>query len=66
MFCIYFIGFECLFNCTFIDVERLSFENLIEFYLLPIENDNVFDEIKICNQQVNIKSKLNAFELPKK
>lgn len=60
-----FIGFECLFSLTFTDAEKISFENLVEFYLPPVENDNAYVEIKIwkskiASQDVNIKSGLEA------
>jgi hypothetical protein len=47
MFFIFFIGFECIFCSTFTDVEKISFENLVEFYLPIVENDNAYVEIKI-------------------
>jgi hypothetical protein len=44
-------------------VPHLSFKNLVEFNLQPVENDNFFVElkiwkIKITNEDVNIKSGL--------
>jgi len=36
------IGFECLFSLTFTDAEKISFDNLVEFYLPPVENDNAY------------------------
>lgn len=60
-----FIGFECLFSLTFTDVEKISFENLVEFYLPPVEHDNAYVKIKIwklkiTSQDVNIKSGLEG------
>ena len=60
-----FIGFECLFSLTFTDAEKISFENLVECYLPPVEHDNAYVEIKmwklkITSQDVNMKSGLVA------
>jgi len=46
-------------------VGKISFENLVEFYLPPVKNDNAYVEIntwklKIASQDVNIKSGLEA------
>jgi hypothetical protein len=46
MFFIFFIGFECIFSSTF-TLEKISFENFVEFYLPPVEIDNAYVEIKI-------------------
>ncbi|KAF0756424.1 zinc finger MYM-type protein 1-like [Aphis craccivora] len=54
------IGFECLFSSTFIDAEKVSFENLVEYYLPPVENDNVMLKLKIASQDVHFKSGLEA------
>ncbi|XP_029340933.1 zinc finger MYM-type protein 1-like [Acyrthosiphon pisum] len=47
------------------DAEKISFENLVEFYLPPVEHDNAYVEIKIwklkiTSQDVDIKSGLEA------
>jgi len=43
------IGFECLFSSTFTDAEKISFENLIKFYLPPVENDDAMLKLKYGN-----------------
>jgi hypothetical protein len=65
MFCIFFIRFECLFSSTFTDAEKISFKNLVEFYLPPVESNNAYVEIKIwklkiASQDFNIKSGLET------
>jgi len=59
------IGYECLFTTTFSDAEKIAYDNLVEFYLPPVEHDNAYIEIKIwklkiASQGVNIKSGLEA------
>ncbi|KAF0764400.1 zinc finger MYM-type protein 1-like [Aphis craccivora] len=54
------IGFECLFSSTFTDAKKISFENLVEFYLPPVENDNAMLKLKIASQDVKFKSGLEA------
>ncbi|VVC27880.1 Hypothetical protein CINCED_3A001083 [Cinara cedri] len=34
-------------SSIFTDAEKISFENLVEFYLSPVESDNAYVEIKI-------------------
>jgi len=43
------IELECLFSSTFTDAEKISFENLVEFYLPTVENDNAMLKLKSGN-----------------
>jgi len=54
------IGFEFVFSSKFTDAEKISFENLVEFYLPPVENDNNMGKLKIASQDLNIKNELEA------
>jgi hypothetical protein len=62
--------FECLFSSTFIDIEGLSFKNLVEYYLPSVEYyasvKLKIRKMKIASQDVNIKSGLVVlFSCPK-
>jgi len=43
------VGFKCLFNSKFTDAKKISFENLVEFYLPSVKNDNAMLKLKYGN-----------------